>query len=189
MSAVKQAVCKLKSTSPYSQSRHIEEPKKNGENAIDYEARTWRLRLHTDKAGHIFIPAMAFTNSLAEAAKYLSMPIPGDRQKTFTKHFEAGVRVIQPLTLPLKAKDVDFDELFVPSDGKRGGGKRVTKYFPRIDAWEGTVTYWIADPVITEEAFTRAIHASGTLIGIGRFRPKNLGYYGMFEVKDIKWVE
>lgn len=181
------AICHLKSAGPYSQSKHISDPKEDGENAVDYERRLWRKRMHVNEKGDVFIPPAAFTNSLAEAAKYLSMPVPGKAKNTFTKHFEAGVRVVQPLVLPIKAEDVQAEELFVPSDGKRGGGKRVTKFFPYIGSWEGDVTFHIIDPVITEEAFSKALATSGTLIGIGRFRPKNMGYYGTFEVVSLKW--
>ena len=182
------AICKLKSISPYSQSKHIEVPKDEGENAVDFEKRTWMERMHVTTDGYVFIPPMSFTNSIAEAARHLGMQVPGKGKSTFTKHFEAGVRVVAPLITTTKKSEVLAEELFVPSDGVRGSGKRVTKFFPRIEAWEGTVTYMINDPVVTKEAFTKAIHASGTLIGIGRFRPKNLGYYGMFSVEDVRWT-
>lgn len=181
------AVCHLKSASPYSQSKHIADEPREGENPIAFEQRCWKQRLHVNSEGFVYIPPTAFSQSIAEAAKFLSMPIPGKARQTFTKHFESGVRVVEPLVLPIRAEDVQAEALFVHSNGKRGPGPRVTRYYPRIDSWEGNVTYWVFDAVVTEEAFARALQASGTLIGIGRFRPRNLGFYGRFEVLNINW--
>lgn len=180
-------VAQLVSISPYSQSRAHFTAKHNQELAKDYEARTWRGRMHTTEDGHVFIPPMAFKNSLSEAAKFLSMQIPGKNKSTYTKHFEAGVLVFDPLVLPILAKDVHGEWLFVPSDGKRGGGSRVERCFPLIRAWEGQVTYHILDDTITQDVFARHLTVSGGLIGIGRFRPRNNGFYGRFEVKGLHW--
>ncbi len=185
--AYTQAVASLKSLTPYSQSRHHSTPHLDKEIERDYELRTWAERLHVNTKGNVFIPPGAFTNSILESAKFLSIQIPGKGKATYTKHFEAGVRVIEPLTLSIKKSDVKPEELFLNSDGKRGGGKRVIRYYPRIDAWEGDVTYWITDATITQDVFERVLEASGTLIGIGRFRPRNLGFYGRFEVINLVW--
>lgn len=181
----------LKSVSPYSQNRHYRVDKKPGENEPDFEARTWQERCHVvnEKDNHIVIPAMQFANSLKEAARYLSLPIPGKQRQTFTKHFEAGVMVTENLVLPITKDEVSRIDLFVPSDGKRGGGRRVDKSFPIIYEWDGKITYWILDDVITEEAFTKVLVTSGQLIGIGRFRPRNLGTYGRFKVVNVRWTE
>lgn len=183
------AIASLRSIAPYSQSRHHSEPAMEGENPVEYEIRTWARRLHVNDAGNVFIPPGAFTNSLLEAAQFLSIQVPGRGKATYTKHFQAGVRVIEPLVLSLKPTDVRAEELFLNADGKRGGGRRVVRYYPRIDSWDGTVTYWVTDPTICRDVFERVLDASGTLIGIGRFRPRNLGFYGRFEVKSLTWKE
>lgn len=176
----------LKSASVYSQSRHYDVPKLDRELAKDYEARTWRERLHTDAEGMVFIPPMAFKNSLAEAAKFMSVQIPGKGKSTFTKHFEAGVLVMDPLPLGVHKDDVPGEWLFVPSDGRRGSGSRVDKCFPYIAEWEGYVEFHILDEIITEDVFRQHLEAAGRFIGIGRFRPRNNGYYGRFSVEGIK---
>lgn len=187
---MKRAVCKLKSISPYSQSKHYDVPKINGgrESAKDYEARTWRERLHVNKDGNVFIPPMAFKNCISEIAKYLSMQIQGQGKKTYTAKFEAGVLVVDALTLPLKKEDVQGQWLFVPSDGKRGGAKRVDKCFPVIPEWEGTVEFVILDEIITEDIFRKHLEEAGKFIGIGYFRPRNNGYWGRFSVENVKWL-
>ena len=182
-----QAKAYLKSTSPYSQSKVITEPKLPRETHDDYEKRTWRHRLHTVSDGQVFIPATAFSNALKEAAKFLAIPIPGQGKALYTKNFESAVQVLEPLMLPLHADDIEGETLHVPSDGRRGGNKRVWKTFPRINAWEGEVTYMIYDPIITKEIFERVITASGLLIGIGRHRPRNSGVYGRYTLDQLRW--
>ena len=185
---MKTAICELESISPYSQSKFYETEKLPKERPDDYEARTWRDRLHVNKDVFVFIPPMAFKNCLAEVAKYLGIPVPGRGGKvTFTKHIEAGVLVTDALVLPVRREDVSGEWLFVPSDGKRGGGKRVKKCFPVIPSWKGEVTFFILDETITESVFYQHLEEAGKFIGIGRFRPRNNGFYGRFKVNRIVW--
>lgn len=179
----------LESASPYSQSRPTDSPKKPKETSDDHEQRTWRERIHSTADGQVFIPPMAFKNALSEIAKFLSIQIPGKGKSTYTKHFEAGVLVMDSVPLGIKKDDVAGERLFVPSDGMRGGGKRVWKTFPLIPSWEGKVTFYVLDDTITEEVFERHLKEAGAFIGIGRFRPRNNGFYGRFRVKSMKWAE
>jgi len=188
------ATAHLESISPYSHSQFYETPKithgsgTTTESSKDYEARTWRDRCHVDANGHLAIPPMAFKNCLAEIAKYLSVQIPGKGKTTYTKHFEAGVMVLEGLTLPITKEEVPGEWLFVPASGRRGDGKRVQKCFPVIHQWKGPVTYHVLDDVITEEIFAQHLRDAGNFIGIGRFRPRNNGYYGRFKVDRIDWA-
>ena len=184
---MKTATATLRSTAPYSQSKHYTVDKLNKESPRDYEARTWRERMHVTDDGHVLIPPMAFKNCLAEAAKYLSIQIPGKGKSTYTKHFEAGVLVTEPLVLPVLKADVAGEWLFVPSDGKRGGGTRVDKCFPLIPDWAGAVEFHIMDETITNDVFEMVLEQAGKFIGIGRFRPRNNGYYGRFSVESVAW--
>ena len=184
---MKTATVTLKSTTPYSQSRHYTTPELEKENKRDYEARTWRDRLHVNEDGFVYIPPMSFKNCLAEAAKFLGKQIPGKGKSTYTKHFEAGTLVTEPVVLPVKKEEVEGEWLFVPSDGIRGSGKRVDKCFPVIRHWGGKVTFYIIDETITKEVFMDHLRDAGSLIGIGRFRPRNNGFYGRFEIVDLDW--
>ena len=179
----------LESASPYSQSRPYETDKLNKETSRDYEKRTWRDRVHAMDDGTVFIPPMSFKNALSEVAKYLAEQIPGKGKATYTKHFEAGVLVTEPMVLGVKKNDVDAEWLFVPSDGRRGGGSRVWKCFPLIKSWKGTVRFHVLDDTITPEVFSKHLNQAGTFIGIGRFRPRNNGFYGRFRVVSTKWAE
>jgi len=184
---MKTAIAHLKSVSPYTQCRHYDVEKLPKELAKDYEARTWRERLHVNDDGYVFVPPMAYKNCISEAAKYLGIPVPGKGKANYTKHFEAGVLVTEPLVLPVKKEDVKGMWLFVPADGKRGGGKRVDKCFPTINEWSGAVTFHIFDDIITEDVFLQHLEEAGKFIGIGSFRPRNNGYFGRFAVEKLEW--
>ena len=178
----------LKSTSPYSQSRHYTVEKLSKEGANDYEMRTWRNRMHVTPDGYVFIPPTAFKNCLSEAAKFLSIQIPGKGKATFTKHVEAGILVTTMVPLRVKAADVPGEELFVPASGRRGDGKRVTKMFPMIAEWEGDVIFHVIDETVTRDILAQHLTEAGKLIGIGRFRPRNNGYYGRFDVTALEEI-
>ena len=184
---MKVAIAKLISVSPYSQSKHYQVEKLPKELHKDYEARTWRERMHYDEEGYVFIPPMAFKNCLSEAARYLGIQIPGKGKSTYTKHIEAGVLVTEPLRLNIKKDDVKGNWLFVPSDGKRGGGARVEKCFPLIPEWSGEVTFHVLDETVTKEVFLNHLEQAGAFIGIGTFRPRNNGYFGRFKVESLEW--
>jgi hypothetical protein len=186
---MKTAIATLKSISPYSQSRFHNTPKLDKEGHDAYDKRTWRERLNTAPDGRVCIPPMAFKNCLSEAAKFLSIPIKGKGKSTYTKHFEAGVMVTDPLLLDIHKDKVASQELHVPSDGRRGGTTRVLKTFPVIAEWSGRVEYHVLDDTITKDVFAQHLEQAGKFIGIGRFRPKNNGFYGRFKVEKIDWVE
>ena len=179
----------LEAVSPYSQSKPTDTPRGDKETAKDHEVRVWRERIHSDNSGQVIIPPMAFKNALSEIAKFLSIQIPGKGKSTYTKHFEAGVLVTQAVPLGMSKDEVPGEWLFVPSDGMRGGGKRVWKCFPRINEWKGNVLFYVLDETITPDVFEKHLRDAGNFIGIGRFRPRNNGFYGRFRVVSTKWQE
>lgn len=188
--ALRTATARLKSVSPYSQSRYFaaDVPKEPKETSDAYEKRTWRHRLHVTPDGRVFIPPMGFKNCLADVARFLGRQIPGKGKSTYTKHFGAGVLVVEGPVLDVKAADVAGEWLLVPADGRRGSGKRVLKCFPFIPEWEADVEFMILDDVITAEVFEEHLAEAGRFIGIGRFRPQSWGYYGRFSVQGVTWA-
>ena len=185
---MKEAIVQLSGVSTLSMGRHYEVESKD-ETREEYEKRTWRERLHYNKSDEVFIPPMMFKKTLEEVASYLSIKIPGKRNQTYTKKFKAAVLVTDPMMLGIKKDDVEGEWVFVPSDGKAGGGSRVNKCFPVIHDWSGTVKFYIMDSEITEAVFTNHLTEAGKFIGIGRFRPIRGGYYGRFSVDKVEFVE
>jgi hypothetical protein len=184
----------LKSVSPYSQSKHYQVDPLQGESKDDHYRRTWRNHMHCDQDGQVFIPPNAFKNAVAEAAKFLSISVPGGGKAKYTKHFEAGILVIKPVLLGVHKDSVECENLFLPSDGRRGGGSRVNKYYPFIPDWTAAVEFLITDETVLQSSvvdkdrtiFEIVLEATGKLIGIGRFRPRNNGYYGRFKIETLE---
>lgn len=190
---MKQAVCKLVSLAPVQQSKYINSPKKDKETAQDHEARCWKERAHVGPKGKIILPAMGFRHCITDAARFLgsagALQIPGRGKATYTKHFEAGIMVLNDVETKYTLDTVKPLWLFVPSDGKRGGGTRVQKCFPVIDEWAGELTVNVLDDTITEEVFERVIREAGNFIGIGAWRVQNRGMYGRFLVEKVTWKQ
>lgn len=181
----------------YSQSRPHDTARLPEEQPNAWEERTWRNRLHQDKDGFVFIPAMSFKFAIADAAAYRSEKIPGKRNATWTKHFQAGIIPGGPSLIfngkkPLQADAVRGEWVYCHADGKRTSGTRVYRQFPMIDEpWQADVTFHIVDDMITRTAFLKFLRQAGLFIGIGRFRPKNGGYLGRFKFEDdaVAWDE
>lgn len=184
---MKTCIATLKSVSAYSQSRGHITPKLEKETADDYERRTWREKCHVGDDGMIFIPGMSFKMGLDAAAKFLGHKIPGKRNATYTKHFLAGVLVLDNGPIQIAKADVDPEWLFVNADGVRGSGKRVWKAFPLIPEWQTDITFYIADETITKDVFEQHLAEAGKFIGVGRFRPERGGFKGRFEVAGTQW--
>lgn len=183
------AVAHLESVSPYSPSRMHDTPKLEKERPDDYEKRTWREKAHVNDKGFIFMPPMGFKLSLAECAKFISEQIPGKGKATWTKHFEAGVLCMEPLELSTRKDEVKGEWFNMNADGKRGSGTRVRRCFPVIPEWKGAVNFYVLDETITETVFERHISEAGKFIGVGRFRPRNGGFYGRFKLTDLEWSQ
>ena len=179
----------IKGVSPIAFSKHYEVPKLPKELPGDYEERTWRNRTHTDKEGQVMVTAMMLKNMLFDVAKFLGEKIPGKGSKTYTKHFESGILVVDAAPLGVSVKDIEHEKLFVPSDGIRGSGKRVWKYFPVIHNWEAVFTVFILDETITKDVFERYLQEAGKFIGLGFFRPARGGTKGRFTVAKIEWTK
>ena len=186
---MKIATVVLESVSPYSQSRNHNTPKKPKEADGDYRERTWRESSHVNELGHVVIPAMSLKNCLSEAAKYLAIQIPGKGKCTYTKNIEAGILVLEDADTKIPIADVMPEKLFLPSDGRRGSGKRVWKIYPVMTAWKVTAIFHIVDETITEDVFRTHLEQAGQFIGIGRWRPRNNGIYGRFKVISVKWED
>jgi hypothetical protein len=85
-------LAELKSESPLSFGRHyshIDVPLLEKESHSDYDQRTWRERAHYNHEEEVFIPPMMIKNAISNAAKYLSIRIPGKGKSTYTKHIES----------------------------------------------------------------------------------------------------
>lgn len=185
------AIVQLKSESPISFSNQVRSERQDNETYAEHEERTWREKLHSSSGngkGQAVIPGMMFKKAIELGGKMLGK-IPGKGNMTYTKYFLGGVQVVSNhIETPVKVKDVKSETFSVPSDGVKGGGKRVAKTFPVIDDWEGVVEFIITNNEIDAKAFENALNIAGINVGIGRFRPANGGNKGMFSVQNIDFI-
>lgn len=165
--------------------------KTSAETFDQFDERTWQEKVHCDEKGEVYWPNFAIKNALEEAGKFLSMKIPGEGKKTFTDRFRKGVIVPSPMYLfgrdgkSIVIDDVKRKPLFVPSDGKRGSGKRVTRVFPYLEKWQGEVLICVADPKISDNVLAHHLACVGQFIGFGSMRIGNGGVNGMSRVTLI----
>lgn len=185
---MKLAEITIRGVSPYSAGKVFEDRERAAHESFDdHEKRCWRQRLSVDAEGRGIITPMAFAGAIQTAAKRYGGKIAGKGNATWTKHFEAGILITDPLVLDVTRETVSGQWVFVPADGVHGSGKRVWKCFPVVQKWGGTIQVHILDEEITEEIFTKVVDAAFKLVGVGVFRPERRGYYGRAEVLGIKW--
>ncbi len=194
---MKKVTAQIKGIAAYSSGKMVEAKKETKETHEEFEQRVWRLKMNATPDGYACIPPTAWKNGIAEAAKYLSLQVPGKGKATYTKHFEAGVLCVEPLKLNVKIEDLQCEKVFVPADGKRGSGKRVFRWFPHVPpGWGGEISFHIVDETVLNKmpgddmtVFEHVLTQMGNIIGVGRFRPRNNGFYGRFIVSGLKIEE
>lgn len=187
----------LVGTGPIGFSKAIRSFKKDREPDAAFERRTWKEKMHVDSQGNVFIPPMALQNCMRNIAQYLGEKIKGKGQSTYTKHFKAGILCNEPLMIEtpdgqqITVDLVESIDVFVPSDGKQGGGKRVWKTFPVINEWKAKGALHILDPLLENQMdkVKEYLEQGGRFIGLGWFRPERSGYYGRYLVQDFKTSE
>lgn len=182
----------IEGISPLSFSKYIGELKKDKEADEQFEERCWADRCHFDDKGRVFVPAMALKNCLVNAAQFVKMTVQGQGTTKFKSRFEPGILVVDHMLLdgPVTRDHLLHEKLFVPSNGQRGGGKRVNRIFPYVpEGWTTKATIHVLDHMITQSVMERHLEAAGMFVGFLRFRPANGGFYGRWKVLNMEWVK
>lgn len=187
------ATVTIRGITPMTQSHQHDSPKLEGENANDYDIRTWRNKLNTeirDGRQTIVIPAHGVHQCIAAAAKYSKRQIPGQGKATWTAKFTAGISLLDHPALNIDPASVSAIMISANADGVRGSGKRVPRRFPVIPAgWQSTFDVLILDPIIKEDIFSEMLELAGMFIGLGQFRPQNGGTNGRFTIVSVEWAD
>lgn len=194
MSAPTMIDFKLHGISPISFSKVIQSTKTKGETDDAFEQRTWKERIHQDDKGQVVLPGVNLKNCLADCAVYFGEKIKGKGMRTWTKHFEAGIMIVDAMPMfddaqkPVMAKDVPGERLWLNSDGQRGGGKRVWRTYPYVVQWNVSGIIHVFDPTFDGQLgkIKEYLEHAGQFVGLGRWRPRNRGMYGRFEVVSFK---
>jgi hypothetical protein len=140
--------------------------------------------------GYVAIPAMAIKQSMEAMGKHLGMQVPGKGKATYTKHIVSGMSTT---SLSFKTNVLESEivkqSIFCNSDGLRGSGKRVDRFFPMINDWDVECHFQIFDDALTESVFLEHLKQAGMLKGVGAFRAENGGFCGRFMVTSFDWSE
>ncbi len=176
-------------TAPYSQSRKHDIPKPQQDTHEVHDENTWREKCNVNADGEVVIPAMAFKQSIAAAAKRMGLQIPNKGKATYTKFFESDVICTGDVPIGVFKDSIGSIAIQANSDGVRGSGKRVRRIFPQTDQWSGTAEFLLVDDNIPNDVFERVVTTAGIGVGVGRFRPENGGMNGRFSVDSFTWVE
>ena len=171
---------------------HVTEQKKTSETHVQFEQRTWKQKVLVTPEGQVFINPFALTNGLEVAGKFLGKKIPSARGATYTDRIRKGTQTVGKLLLTnAKGKSLSIDDiepvpLFVPSDGKRGSGKRVDRIFPTVHDWRviGAAMY-VYDGKIDDETTHEHLVAMGKFVGFGSMRVENGGVNGRFLIENF----
>jgi hypothetical protein len=180
---------RLTSVSPMFFGAPVLETKRSDETHEQREERLWPKKVHTTPEGQAYIQPFALKNAIESAGSRLNMKLTG--KATYTKLFRQGVMVVNPLLLetmdgkPVTVEHIHPRPLFVPSDGKKGSGRRVMRIFPEVMAWTAVATVTVLDPRITPEITLAHIAEAGKFIGFGSMRVENGGINGRFSVEAV----
>ena len=187
--AVREVRIDILGITPYSPSKASRE-KEKGESWDDYEASIWRGKAHQDN-GVVFIPGTAFKLCLDEATQNLNEKIPGKGNQTWTGVIKMGVAPMSDVCLGVKVDDLRVEKVHCHANGKRLPGPRVTRWFPMLHDWHGTLTMRIFNDSLTSAKFEEFFSKAGLLAGVGRGRPSTgspIGN-GRFRVKKFVWAQ
>jgi hypothetical protein len=187
-----EAVFEVKSVTDLMFGCPTQSPRRDDETYNDHEHRVWREKVPLTDTGQAYINPFAVTNSLVEAAKWLKRKVPGERGAMFGKRFQCGVSPGQKVLLfrkdgkPVRIEDIDPLLLFVPSDGKHGGPKRVERIFPTLHEWTARGSLHVFDGKISEDQLMDHLVCVGQYVGWGAMRVANGGINGRFSVVSLE---
>lgn len=187
MSSISTLSFDLQSVAPMFFGAPVFEKKKSDETHEQLEERVWQQKVRQTPEGFVYIQPFALKNALEAAGSRLNMKLTG--KATYTKLFRQGIVINDDIILndrngaPVTIAAIRPIPMFVPSDGKRGSGKRVMRIFPQIQEWFATVQIMCFDQRLTEEVVRAHLEEAGKFIGFGSMRVENGGVAGRFAVK------
>ena len=181
---------KIEGLTPYSSSKHFEQALNKGESKDAHEQRRWREKAHVDSDGNVFVPGVSFKLALDETASALNEKIPGKGNQTWTLQFKSGVVAMGDVATGTKIDDLKAISIFAHANGKRGPGTRITRWFPFIPTWGGTLHMRLFNDTMQEDVFERFFTQAGLIAGVGRGRPitGSPAGNGRFKPVSFEWV-
>jgi hypothetical protein len=138
---------------------------------------------YRNAGGHCFIPAEQLRMALVNGGTFLKSKV-GVRTKSM-KSIIAAMFMVQPDEILIP----DYDAIDKRSAVNKNIKARVIKVRPKWTQWEAEFTLQIGEKTITKETIAELITTTGNYVGIGSYRPTCNGYFGRFELIELKKIE
>jgi hypothetical protein len=183
----------LSGLTPYMQHRmddtKLEEWEKNRKGIIERPevSQTDALRAeyhcYRNADGQCFMPAEHFRQSFINAGAFVKSKV-GNARKSM-KNVVAAMFMVSPeeITIP------DYDQIDKRSAVNKNVKARIISIRPKWSNWKITFTLLVDNDTITEATIKEIINYAGAYVGIGSYRPTNNGYFGRFELIELKEVK
>jgi hypothetical protein len=180
----------LQGLTPYMQHRmddqKLEDWEKNRKGIIERpdisQSDSLRAEFHCyrNSDGQCFIPAEHFRQSFINAGAFVKSKV-GNARKSM-KNVVAAMFMVSPEEIILP----NYDAIDKRSGVNRNVKARIIVIRPKWNNWKITFTLLVDNDTITESTITEIINYSGSYVGIGSYRPTNNGYFGRFELTELK---
>jgi hypothetical protein len=102
---------------------------------------------------------------------------------------KGSVECVGDIDTCIKVDECECEGFLANSDGVRGSGKRVYRRFPIVRSWSGKLVFLLWDDQMPEQIFVDTLKDAGLLIGVGRRRPENKGFFGRFVLNSYEWLD
>ncbi len=182
---------KLKSTTPVVWNvikKELEEEKKKlkKDEFSEWEEKNWRRKAAFDNKGRVIFPSQWFKSSLINACK-ISKMVPSfanKKSETYTRY--VGNFLIDDIPPVAQNKNkLSYYGNYLSSQGLMKSGK-VWRVRPLIKSWE--TSFHIIDPQcrMIKEELIALLSYSGSYVGIGDDRIRNMGRFKVISVEEVK---
>ena len=180
----------LKGITPYMQHRmddqKLEEWEKNRKGIIERQdvsqSDSVRAEYHCYRNldSQCFIPSEHLRQSFINAGAFVKSKV-GNARKSM-KNVVAAMFMVSPeeITIP------DYDLIDKRSAVNKNVKARIISIRPKWSNWKVTFTLLVDNDTITTNTIEEIINYAGSYVGIGSYRPTNNGYFGRFELVELK---
>jgi len=139
------------------------------------------IRLYKNEAGELYIPSVAFLNSLWQGAAYNKIGKDSARARIQAAIFvkNAETIILDKETLESKT-EWEIDSRPVVVKATKG---RIIRNRPKISNWACRLILLIDDEYITIDSILPLFNKAGKTIGVGDYRPEKRGPFGRYVVE------
>jgi len=140
-----------------------------------------RKGLYTNDDGTLYLPSIAFRNSLWEGAAYQKIGKDAARNM-----IQAAVFVVEekvPLLNPNNEKPITDWVIDSRTVVIKSTGGRIMRHRPKVPEWLCLLPLEVDSDYINSEIIETLFNRSGKITGVMDFRPAKKGWFGRYQVE------